>query len=64
MCAREAYPKGDAKDEVIETRSKGGRMDREGKTAGLGPFLGADERRYMYPVKAAKVDWMVLRKIE
>jgi hypothetical protein len=31
-------------------------MDREGKTAGFGPILGADERRYMYPVRAAKMD--------
>lgn len=31
-------------------------MDREGNIADVGPFLGAELRRYMYPVNAAKVD--------
>lgn len=42
MCASEAYPKGEASEEVTATRTKGKRMERVGKTAGIGPDLGAE----------------------
>ena len=40
MCARLAYPNGEASDEVAATSSRGKRMAREGMTGGRGLFRG------------------------
>lgn len=42
MCASEAYPNGEASEEVTATRTRGKRIERDGKTAGVGLDLGAE----------------------
>lgn len=62
MCARLAYPKGLASELVTATSSRGHRMRREGMTGGMDWFFGVLKYRYRAPVRAAKSDWIVLRK--
>lgn len=45
MCARLAYPNGEASDEEMLTRSKGKRMLRVGKIAGTFWPFGVEKRR-------------------
>lgn len=64
MCARLAYPKGDARDEEMLTRSKGKTIFLVGKGEGIFWLDGVEKNRYRKPVMAAKVDWIVFRTIE
>lgn len=45
----------------METRTSGKIIERVGKTAGGDFFDLVEDRRYMYPVIAAKEDCIVLR---
>lgn len=60
MCARDAYPNGEAREEVIATRRRGMRIRRLGIMGGVVLPL-VSYRRYMYPERAAKRDCTVLR---
>ena len=42
MWASEAYPKGEASEEVTATKMRGERIERVGKTAGVGSDLGVE----------------------
>lgn len=63
MCARLAYPKGDASEEEMLTRTRGKRMRRVGKMEGIWPF-GVERKRYIKPVMAANEDWIVFSTSE
>lgn len=56
MCARLAYPNGEAKDEVTATAMSGSRTAFDGNMEGtLAPF-GVERKRYDSPVRKAKSD--------
>lgn len=63
-CFKLAYPNGEAKDEVIATRSNGYTMLDDGNSFGVAEVDRELNRRYAYPTRNAKADCIVLRKIE
>ena len=56
MWARDAYPNGDAREEVTATATSGKNTAFDGKTDGILAPLGQDRKRYESPVRTAKRD--------